>query len=93
MDQNTQPNTLPFGILSLALCGFFGIFGIIFGAIGRKKGKAFVAEGGQLVGASKVGFILSKIGFIFGIIGAVFGVIYIIMAIVAAKNGVNITSY
>ena len=93
MDQNNQPNTLPFGILSLALSGFFGIFGIIFGAIGKKKAKAFTEAGGTLTGASKVGFILSKVGFILGIVGAVFGVIYIILAIVAAKNGVNVSYY
>lgn len=84
MEQKQQPNILVFGILSLVLGP---IFAIIFGSIGRKKGKAFVAEGGTLVGASKVGFILSKVGLILGIIGTIFLVIYIILIAVGAANG------
>ena len=82
-----QPNLLVFGILSLALCGFFGIPGIILGAIGRKKGKAFIAQGGVLTGASKVGYILSLVGLILGIVLTVYFVIVIIVAIAAAGNG------
>ena len=66
-----QPNTLVFGILGLALCSAFGIFAVIFGAIGKSKAKKFIAEGGQLAGASKVGYILSKIAFVLGIISLV----------------------
>lgn len=84
MEQKQQPNILVFGILSLVLGP---IFAIIFGSIGRKKGKAFVAEGGELIGASKVGFILSKVGLILGIIGTIFLVIYIILIAVGAANG------
>ena len=79
-----QPNTLVFGILSLVLGP---VLAIIFGAIGKKKGKEFIAQGGELVGASKVGVILSKIGFILGIIGTIFMVIYIILIAVGAANG------
>ena len=71
-----QPNLLVFGILSLVLGS---IVGIILGSIGRKKGKAYIAQGGQLTGASKVGFILSKVGVILGIISTVFLVIWIIL--------------
>lgn len=79
-----QPNTLVLGILSLVLGS---IVGIILGAIGRKKGNEFIAQGGTLTGASKVGFILSKLGVIFGIIELVFIVIYIILIAVGAANG------
>lgn len=71
-----QPNTLVFGILSIV---FSVVVGIILGAIGRKKGKEFMAQGGELTGASKVGFILSKVGLILSIIGTIFFVIYIIL--------------
>ncbi len=77
-----QPNTLVFGILGLVLGS---IFGIIFGAIGKKKAKEFTAQGGELAGASKVGFILSKLAFIFGIIGVVcYGII--IIACIASSD-------
>ena len=70
-----QPNTLVFGILSLVLGS---VLAIIFGAIGKKKAKEFTEQGGELAGASKVGFILSKIGFILGIIGTIcYGIIII----------------
>ena len=71
-----QPNTLVFGILGLILGS---IFGIIFGAIGKKKANEFIAQGGTLAGASKVGFILSKVGVILGIISTIFIVLYIIL--------------
>ncbi len=75
-----QPATLPFGIASLVLCCtlYGGIVGLILAIIGRKKGKAYLAQGGQLTGASKVGFILCKAGLIFSIIFTVFFVIYMI---------------
>lgn len=79
-----QPNLLVFGILSLVLGS---IVGIILGSIGRKKGKAYIAQGGTLTGASKVGFILSKVGVILGIISTIFLVIYIILFAVGASNG------
>ncbi len=71
-----QPNTLTFGILSLV---FSAVLGIIFGAIGKKKAKEFMAQGGELTGASKVGFILSEGGFILSIISTIFFVLYIIL--------------
>ena len=85
-----QPNLLVFGILSLVLGS---IVGIILGSIGRKKGKEFIAQGGTLTGASKVGFILSKVGVILGIITTIFLVIYIILMAVAASKGVTSYSY
>ena len=78
-----QPNTLVFGILSLALC-WVPVLGIIFAAIARSKDKAFVAQGGQLTGASKVGFILGIPGMIFSIFWTVYYLILIIIAIAAA---------
>ena len=66
-----QPNLLVFGILSLAISA---VVGIILGAIGRSKGNAYIAQGGTLTGASKVGFILS-------IISTVCTVLIIILAI------------
>lgn len=83
-----QPNTLVFGILSLV---FEMILGIIFGAIGVKKGKEYVAQGGVLTGASKVGYILSRVGLILGIVTTVVVAIYVIILIAAgvgiAANG------
>ena len=67
-----QPNLLVLGILSLV---FTSIVGIILGAIGRKKGKAYIAQGGTLTGASKVGYILSLVGLILGIVVTVIYVI------------------
>ncbi len=83
-----QPNTLVFGILSLALCELFGIFGIIFGAIGRSKGNRYVRQGGTLTGASKVGYILSLLGLIFGIITLVCFVILLVVAL--TSDGLDI---
>lgn len=83
-NQAQQPNTLVFGILSLALCSFFGILSIIFGAIGRSKGNKFVRQGGTLTGASKAGYILSLLGIIFGIIALVS--IVVIIAIAASND-------
>ena len=85
-----QPNTLVFGILSLV---FSIVLGIIFGAIGRSKGNAYVAEGGTLTGASKVGYILSKVGMILSIVATVFFVIYIIAIIFFAKNAPSYSSF
>ena len=64
-----QPNLLVFGILSIVL---YYIVGIILGAIGRRKGNAYMDQGGQLTGASKVGFILCKVGMILSIVLTVF---------------------
>ena len=77
-----QPNLLVFGILSLC---FTFIVGIILAAIGRKKGNAFIAQGGTLTGASKVGYILCKVGLIVSIIATIFIIIYIIA--IAAIGG------
>ena len=82
-----QPNLLVFGILSLVLGP---LFAIIFGAIGRSKGKAFIREGGTLTGGSKVGYILSLVGLIIGIIAMV---VIVIMAIVLIAGGASLSTY
>ena len=99
MDQNyqqpvqqpvsAQPNLLVFGILSLV---FSSIVGIILGAIGRKKGKAYIAQGGELTGASKVGFILCKVGIILGIVATIVIIIYAIIAAVTGAALNNLAS-
>ncbi len=85
-----QPNLLVFGILSLV---FSGIVGLILAIVGRKKGKAFIEQGGTLTGASKVGYILSLVGMIFSIIAIVFIVIYIIIIIAAAGAASSYSYY
>ncbi|MBR6271498.1 MAG: hypothetical protein IKR26_05025 [Lachnospiraceae bacterium] len=75
-----QPNTLVWGILSLALCCFIGW---IFGIVGRKKGSNYVKQGGTLTGASKVGYILSLVGIIVSIVSTIILIIYI--AVVASS--------
>ena len=91
MDQNyqqpvqqtaAQPNLLVFGILSIVFDWIF--VGIILAAVGRSKGKAYIAQGGQLTGASKVGFILCKVGLILSIIGTISVAICIILAATGA---------
>ena len=73
-----QPSTLVWGILSLVFTEI-GILGLIFAIIGRSKGNSFISTGGQLTGASKVGFILSKVGLILSIVSLVFWVLFIIL--------------
>ncbi len=87
-----QPATLPFGIVSLILsCTLYGgIVGLILAIIGRKKGKAYIAQGGELTGASKVGFILCKVGLILSIVAIVVAIIYTIVLIATRAA---ITSY
>ena len=51
----------------------------------RIKVEQFIAEGGQLAGASKVGYILSKIAFVFGIISLVCYAIIIIACIASPE--------
>ncbi|MBQ5487369.1 MAG: hypothetical protein IIT70_00740, partial [Clostridia bacterium] len=59
-----------------------GLLGIIFGAIGKSKAKAFAAANdGVLVGKAKVGKILSTLGFVFGIIAFVFVIILVVLCI------------
>ena len=60
-----QPKTLLLGILSLVLPV---LFGIVFGAIGRREGKKFTKDGGTLTGSSKTGYILCLIGLIWSIV-------------------------
>ena len=66
--EKLSTQSLVFGILSLVLSEG-GILGIIFGAIGKAKAKAFAEQnGGVLTGKAKVGKILSTLGLVFGII-------------------------
>jgi len=78
-------NVLTMGILALAFMGS-GILGIIFGAIGKNKAKAYVDYYGETTGQVKAGSIMSKIGFIVGIIMTVIWVLYIILVAVAMAN-------
>lgn len=78
-------NVLTFGILALAFCGG-GILGIIFGAIGKNKAKAYVDYYGETTGQVKAGSIMSKIGFIVGIVMTVILAIYIILMIVGMAS-------
>ena len=105
MDQNyqqpvqqpaaAQPSTLPFGIVSLILsCTLYGgIVGLILAIIGRKKGKEYVAQGGELTGASKVGFILCKVGLILSILAIVGAVIYTIVLIAGSAALKQLSTY
>ena len=61
-------------------------------SIGRKKGKAYIAQGGELTGASKVGFILSKVGIILGIVATIVIIIYAIIAAVTGAALNNLAS-
>ena len=76
------------GILALALSEF-GLIGLIFSIIARKKAKAYYAAYGAFTGQAKVGNILSKIALPVSIIMMVFWAIYIVFAIIA---GIGIAS-
>ena len=78
-------NVLTMGILALAFMGS-GILGIIFGAIGKNKAKAYVDYYGETTGQVKAGSIMSKIGFIVGIIMTVIWVLYIILVAVGMSS-------
>ena len=85
--EKLSTQSLVFGIISLVLAEG-GILGIIFGAIGKAKAKAFAEQnGGVVTGKAKVGKILSTLGLVFGIIMTVFWVIYVILIAVGAANG------
>ena len=84
------------GILSLALNSipYVGwIAGLICAIICAKKVKAYLAAGGQLTGAAKVGKILGTVGLIVSIVMAVVWFIVIIVAIVAAVGAAASSSY
>ena len=74
-------NVLTMGILSLAFCCtfYFAFLGIIFGAIGKNKAKAYVDYYGDTTGQVKAGSIMSKIGFIVGIVMTALFFIFIIV--------------
>lgn len=83
--EKLSKQSLIFGIISLVLCDT-GILGIIFGAIGKGKAKAFAAQNeGVLTGKAKIGKILSTLGVVFGIICLVSWVL-IIVACVASPD-------
>ena len=85
------------GILSLALnsipyVGWIG--GLICAILCAKKVKAYLAAGGQLTGAAKVGKILGTVGLIVSIVCAVIYAIAIIVAIIGAIAGsISYSSY
>lgn len=79
--EKLSTQSLVFGILSLALTEI-GLLGIIFGAIGKSKAKAFAQlNDGVVTGKAKVGKILSTLGLVFGIIALVCTAIMIVAAI------------
>lgn len=83
------PETTPILVLGILSLVFGSIVGIILGAIGRNKARAYVNAGGELSGKAKVGNILSKLGIIFGIIELVFIVIYAIIFVAMIAGGVS----
>lgn len=85
-----QPNTLVWGILSLAI---FCFIGWIFGIIGRKKGNAYIAQGGTLTGASKVGYILSLVGIIVSIIVTIILIIYFVFVGATIGTFMSLANY
>ncbi len=85
--EKLSTQSMIFGIISLVLSSG-GILGIIFGAIGKAKAKAFAAQNeGIVTGKAKVGKILSTLGLVFGIVMTVLWVVYIIVVAAAAANG------
>ena len=83
------PETTPILVLGILSLVFGSIVGIILGAIGRNKARAYVNAGGELSGKAKVGSILSKLGIIFGIIELVLIVIYVIVFGAMIAGGVS----
>ena len=83
------PETTPILVLGILSLVFGSIVGIILGAIGRNKARAYVNAGGELSGKAKVGSILSKLGIIFGIIELVFIAIYVIIFVAMIAGGVS----
>ena len=83
------PETTPILVLGILSLVFGSLVGIILGAIGRNKARAYVNAGGELSGKAKVGSILSKLGIIFGIIELVLIVIYAIIFVATIAGGVS----
>ena len=83
------PETTPILVLGILSLVFGSLVGIILGAIGRNKARAYVNAGGELSGKAKVGSILSKLGIIFGIIELVLIVIYVIVFGAMIAGGVS----
>lgn len=75
---------LTMGILALVFCEI-GI-GVIFGAIGLSRAKAYVKNYGKLVGSAKPGKVLSLIGLIVSIIMIVFWILYFLFLGVLIAN-------
>ena len=79
--EKLSTQSLVFGILSLVATST-GLLGVIFGAIGKSKAKAFAAANdGVLVGKAKAGKILSTLGLVFGIIALVCLALVIVLCI------------
>lgn len=75
--EEQKAGTLTWGILSLVFAET-GLLGLIFAIIGKNKAKKHIAAGNQLVGADKVGSILSTVGLILSIIMIAYWAIFII---------------
>lgn len=75
-------SVLTMGILALALC-WFGVPGIVLGAIGKNKAKSYVAYYGETTGQVKAGSITSKWGLALGIVFTIYWTIIILAAIFA----------
>ena len=67
-NEKAQP-VLTMGILALIFSNLTAtvILGIVFGAIGLKRSKAYRAEYGELTGKAKTGTLLARLGLIIGI--------------------------
>ena len=84
-------NILVMGIIAVATACtvWFGVAGIIFGAIGLTKAKKFTEECGQLFGKAKVGKYLSLGGLIAGCVVTAYVAIYLLAAIATVISEMN----
>ena len=86
-----EPSSTPILVLGIiaAAASDFGIPGIVLGAIGRKKAKAYLEKKGEIKGKALVGSILSKVGLILGIVMTVFWTMYITFIIAFVIAAIN----
>lgn len=82
-------SALTMGILALVFAEFpfLSFLGIIFGALGLGKARAFNASAGNLYGKAKVGRILSLVGLILAIAITVIYFFYFVIIILAIGSG------
>lgn len=83
--EKLSSSALTMGILALVFAEFpfLSFLGIIFGALGLGKAKAFTASAGNLYGKAKVGRILSLVGLIISIVMTVIYFFYFFIIIIA----------